>query len=171
MPVSSVAICTDGVLFKEHSPSVPLSIGIAVYHSLKSNFNILLYSSQDRKELDYTLNIESLKIHAAVEYNESPRQWLSGPERKLVQLNSLRQRGYRIELVIEPDPEAAALMLTNGFNIMNFIHSAYQVPSWRPDFTGQDRKWETLERTATAMAELKALDERIKELTEEDDWK
>lgn len=156
---------------KPFSASVPIPVGIALYHSLKNNFNILLYSEQDRKTLDHWLAIEALRIHAAVEYNEAPRHWLSSPERKLTQLNSLRQRGYRIELVIEPDPEAAALMITSGFSIMNFIHSAYAMPTWRPDFTGQDRKWSTLEATANAMAEMRALDDRLKELDESDEWR
>lgn len=170
MPIASVAISVEGVICKSHAYSIPISTGVALYHTLKSNFNILLYSEQPRKELDYFLSIEALQIQASIEYNENGRHWLPGPERKLVQLNSLRQRGYRIEFAIEPDPEAAALMVVNGFNVMNFIHSAYALPQWRPDFTGKDRKWETLERTATQMAEMRALDERLKESDADKDY-
>lgn len=159
----------EGVLQKSHS-TAPLALGIALYHSLKANFNILLYSDQPKTQADYWLSMEALNIHAAIEYNEGERKWLPEPERKLVQLNSLRQRSYRIELVIEPDPESAALMVFNGFNIANFIHSQYAMPQWRPDFTGQDRKWDALEKAAIRMAELKAIDQRLKDMNEDSKW-
>jgi len=170
VPVSSVAISVEGVLSRPFSAS-PVPLGIALYHSLKENFNILLYSDQDRNTLDHWLSVEALNIQVATEYNESSRQWLTDPERKLTQLNSLRQRGYKIDLVLEPNPEAAALMLINGFNILNFIHSQYAMPQWRPDFTGTGRSWDILSGMADRMAELKALDKRLKDLNEDQDWR
>ncbi len=127
MPSTSVALSVEGVLFKD-ALSVPIPLGIALYHSLKQNFNILLYSEKTRKDLDYLLGIEALHIQAAIEYNESPRHWLEPSDRKLEQLNSLRQRGYMIEAVVEPDPEAAANMVLHGFNVLHFVHAQSASP-------------------------------------------
>lgn len=69
MPVSSVAMAVEGVLMKP-TAAVPIPIGVALYHSLKENFNILLYSDQNRKTLDHWLSIEALSIQAAIEYND-----------------------------------------------------------------------------------------------------
>lgn len=169
MPISSVAICVEGALQKSSS-NAPLPIAVAIYHSLKTNFNILLYSEQSREAVDYWLSIESLTIHAAVEYNEGSRQWLSDPERKLVQLNSLRQRGYNIEIVIEPDPQSAAVMVVNGFNVLNFIHAQYALPQFRPDFPGHYKPWDELYDVAVQQAELRALDLRLKEKDDDTQW-
>jgi hypothetical protein len=169
VPVSSVAMAVEGVLMKPLA-AVPVPTGIALYHSLKENFNILLYSDQDRKKLDHWLSIEALNIQTAVEYNDDQRHWLTDVDRKIAQLNSLRQRGYKIEIVIEPDPEASAAMISNGFNVLTFSHAQYAMPQWRPDFTGRDRRWEVLEEAVRKSAELKALDKRLEKLNEERDW-
>jgi hypothetical protein len=169
MPVSSVAICVEGVLMK-NTVSVPIPTGIALYHSLKENFNILLYSDQDRKKLDHWLSIEALNIQTAVEYNDEQRHWLSESDRKIAQLNSLRTRGYKIEIVIEPSPLASVAMLENGFNVLTFSHAQYAMPKWRPDFKGQKSEWAQLMEAAEKQAELKALDKRLEKLNEERDW-
>jgi hypothetical protein len=170
MPVSSVAMAVEGVLMKP-TAAIPIPIGIALYHSLKENFNILLYSDQDSKTLDHWLSIEALRIHSAVEYNEGKVQWLSDSDRKLSQVNALRHRGFKIELVIEPDPEASAWLVSNGFNVLTLTHSQYAMPKWRPDYTGPDRTWSVLEDTVNKLAELKALDYRLQELDEESEWR
>lgn len=167
MPVSSVAINVDGVLRKQVS-SVPIPIGIALYHSLSPNFNLLLYSESGRKELDYWLSLEALNKHAAVEYNEDNRVWLEPVSRKVTQVNSLRQRGYHIDLVIEPDPAASSALLTIGYTVMTLTHAQYAMPQWRPDYTEHPKSWAELEQQAIRLAELRALDERLKPLDEKD---
>jgi len=169
MPIGSIAMSLEGVLQKSSS-NVPLQLGIALYHSLKDNFNIVLYSEQARKPVDYWLAIESLTSHAAVEYSEANVQFLGSPERKLSQVSSLRRRGYKIELIIESEPDASALLMLNGFNVLHFLHSQYTLPQWRPDFTGKPRNWEVLAELATQEAELKAVDMRLKKLDEGSDW-
>lgn len=151
--------------------AVPISTGIALYQTLKENFNIVLYSDQEKKTLDYWLSVEALNIHSAVEYNDEKHHWLDEPSRKLHQVNSLRHRGFKIEVVIEPDPGSSALLLNNGYNVLTYSHAQYALPQWRPDFTGNDRRWETLEAAANTSAELRALDTRLKKLDEKDDWK
>jgi hypothetical protein len=161
MPADSVAIALEGVIQKG-STTAPLPLGITLYHSLSSNFNILLYSEQDRKSVDYWLTIEALNKHAAVEYNEDSRIWNTSPGRKVNQLNSLRQRGYHISLVIEPDPTASEMMINNGFSVMTFTHSQYALPQWRPDYAIERPSWQGFVDAAYKIAELKALNEKLK---------
>lgn len=167
MPVSSVAMAVEGVLQKNVSLA-PIPIGIALYHSLKSNFNILLYSEVGRKELDYWLSLEALNSHSAAEYNENDRAWLSEINRKRKQIGSLRQRGYHIDIVIEPNPEVAAHMVLDGYSVLTFTHSQYALPQWRPDYTEHRKPWAELEKEATRLAELRTVDERLKKLSEKD---
>ncbi len=142
-----------------------------MYHTFKENFNILLYSDQDRKELDHWLSIEALRIHSAVEYNNDQRHWLPDGARKMTQLNSLRSRGFKVELVIEPDPSAAATMIMNGFNLLTFTHAQYAMPKWRPDYNHEKPSWNELSEAAENSAKLKAIDERIKIIDAESEWR
>lgn len=167
MPISSVAIAVEGVLQKSTS-SAPVPVGIALYHSLKSNFNILLYSDQDRKTLDYWLSLEALREHAAAEYNENGRVFQSQVDRKIAQVNSLRQRGYNIDLVIEPEPVASAWLLKNGYTVLTFTHAQYALPQWRPDYTEHRKPWSDLEEETRKAAELRAVDERLKAISRKD---
>ena len=169
MPISSVAIAVEGVLMKP-TAAVPIPTGVALYHTFKENFNILLYSDQERKTLDHWLSIEALYIHTAVEYNDEKHRWLDEPERKISQLNSLRSKGYKIELVIEPSPLASAEILYNGFNVMTFSHARYALPKWRPDYPGDKSEWDKLLDAANKQAELKAKDQRLKVLDENSEW-
>ncbi len=162
MPASSVAISVEGVLQK-YQPVVPIPIGIALYHSLASNFNILLYSEGTKKELDYWLSIEALNKHAAVEYNEDDRTWLAEDERKVSQVTSLRNRGFYIDLIIEPSPSASSLLLAHGYSVMTLTHAQYALPQWRPDYEEKKKSWDELEKAATRMAELRSLDTRMKD--------
>lgn len=167
MPISSVAMAVEGVLQKNVSLA-PIPVGIALYHSLKSNFNILLYSEAGRKELDYWLSIEALTSHSAVEYNENNRVWLSEINRKRKQVGSLRQRGFSIDIVIEPNPEVAAHMVLDGYSVLTFTHAQYALPQWRPDYTEKRKPWEELEEEARKISELRAIDERLKKHNEKD---
>lgn len=167
MPISSVAMAVEGVLQKNVSLA-PIPVGIALYHSLKSNFNILLYSEAGRKELDYWLSIEALTSHSAVEYNENNRAWLSEINRKRKQVGSLRQRGFSIDVVIEPNPEVAAHMVLDGYSVLTFTHAQYALPQWRPDYTEKRKPWEELEEEARKISELRAIDERLKKHNEKD---
>jgi hypothetical protein len=161
MPLSSVCVAVDGVI--RNQGNVPVPVGISLYHSLISNCNILLYSESGRKELDRWLALEALTVHSAVEYNEDRVTWLSPKNRKLAQVRSLRNRGFHIDLVIEPDPEASAYFIESGFNVMTFTHAQYALPEWRPDYEGKDNSWKKFEEASIRMKELKAVDMRMKE--------
>lgn len=165
MPVSSVAITIEGVIQKNVS-SAPIPMGIALYHSLVQNFNVLLITSMTQKEADRWLGLEALTRHAAIEYNEGKNKFLQDGPKRLAQLASLRGRGYHIDMVIEPSPSVSALLIANGFSTMTFTHSQYALPQWRPDYEGKPRPWAVLEAEATRVAELRHLDNRMKDLDE-----
>jgi hypothetical protein len=162
MPLMSVAICVEGVLQKS-SPSIRMDVGVALYHSLKSNFNILLYSDQSKKELDYWLSLEALNSHSAVEYTDDILKYLANPDRKVSQVNSLRARGFHIDLVIEPDPDASSVLIGNGYSVMTFTHAQYSLPEWRPDYQEKRKPWQEFADESRKLAELKAMDRRMKE--------
>lgn len=165
MPISSIAMAVEGVIQKNVS-SAPIPLGITLYHSLASNFNVLLMTDLPRKETDYWLSVEALHRHAAVEYNEGTSQYLPDDSRRLAQLSSLRRRGYHIDLVIEPSPLVSASLIANGYNVMTFTHSAYAMPQWRPDYSESPRPWSYFQDEAEKMARLKYLDHRMNESDE-----
>jgi hypothetical protein len=166
MAVSSVVITVEGVLQKNVSYA-PIPVGIALYHGLSNTFNLLLVSDSTQKELDYWLSLEGLNKHAAVLYNEGVWQYNSDSERRRQQVNSYRTQRYSVDLVIEPDPVKCSLLLTDGFNVMNFLHAQYAIPTWRPDYKEQPKGWQNIIDYEEEMARLRALDSRLKEKPEE----
>lgn len=163
MAVSSVVITVEGVL-KKHVTSAPIPVGIALYHGLANTFNLLLVTDSSQKEIDRWCALEGLNRHAAVEVNEGIVSNFDYEFRKLQQVQNLRNRGYSVDLVIEPNPEAAAKLLIHGFNVMNFIHADYALPQWRPDYEHKPRAWDAIEKYQIEMAELRAI-----ELLQEED--
>lgn len=162
MAVSSCVICVEGVLQKNVSYA-PIPTGIALYHSLASVFNVLLVSDSTHKELDYWLALEGLNRHSAVECNEGLRTFMDEDQRKLHEVNALRIRRYSIDLVVDPNPASSALLLVNGYSVLTFTHSSYALPQWRPDYQEVVKPWEELEKHVTLMAQLRAVDERLKD--------
>jgi hypothetical protein len=166
MAASSVVICMEGVLQK-HVTNAPIQVGIALYHGLASTFNVLLITELDKRTADHWLAIESLNQHAAVEYNENVRTFMSEEQRKFHQINSLRVRHFNVDLVIDPNPDSAIHLLSNGFNVMTFTHSAYALPQWRPDYAEKTRSWDEIIGYEDQMARLRAVDKRLNEKDEE----
>ena len=160
MPVSSAVICVEGILQKTVSQA-PIPLGIALYHSLATNFNLLLISEQPKKELDYWLSIEALNRHAAVEYNDNVRMFLPETIRKFHQVSALRSRKYSIDLIFDPNPSSSAMFLDSGFNVATLIHSAYAMPQWRPDYEHKTKPWSEIEEYQENMAKLKFIDRNI----------
>ena len=167
MPVSSAVICVEGVLQKNVS-SAPIPAGIALYHSLSSNFNVLLISESAQEQVEHWLKLEALNKHSAIEYNDSGRPFMNEEGRKLHQINSLRLRRYNIEFVIDPNPQSAALLVRSGFTVLTFTHAQYAMPQWRPDYQEERKPWQAFVDEANAAAELRALDERLKKINEKD---
>jgi hypothetical protein len=160
MAVSSVVLCVEGVMQKNTSLA-PIPLGIGLYHGLSSVFSVLLISGNDKKQTDHWLALEALNRHSAAEYNEGVRIFMDEEQRKAHQVDSLRVRGFNIDLVIDPDPGSAINLLNSGFNVMTFTHSAYALPQWRPDHVEKVRSWDDIVAYEDQMARLRAVDKRL----------
>ena len=156
MARSSAVITIPGVLQKLVS-AAPIQVGTQLYHGLAETFHLLLVTDDDKEKTDYWLQMENLNKHGVVLYGDEKAQ---GSQR-IKQINTLRNRGFAIDLVVEPDPSLAAELLRNGYSVCNFLHSSYAYPSWRPDFEGNRREWEKIREQVERDRLLKAADNRI----------
>lgn len=158
---SACVIAVEGVLQKI-TTSAPIPLGLQLYHGLAETFTLLLVSDSSKEELDYWLRLENLNKHGVVVYNDEFLQKFTVEERRQKQVVSLRNRGYNIDLVVEPDPIIASKLLFSGFSVLNFLHSAYALPTWRPDYEEEIVPWEQLEERVRKDTILKQKDERLK---------
>jgi hypothetical protein len=157
---SAAAIVVDGVLRKPVG-GTPIPQGVALYHGLCAAFNVVLvveHSVLDMPELQRFLDVEQLYSHGSVAYGIRPG--MSGAETRVRQAERLRNAGYALDLVVEPNPEVAAALYAAGFNVLHFMHAAYQRPDWRPDFEGGQRPWDELVAEQQRAAALRAADNR-----------
>jgi hypothetical protein len=74
------------------------------------------------------------------------------------QLSRLRQAGCHVELLIEPNPQIAAHVMSRGTGVLNYLHPNYSSPRFRPDYR----------ETVTPWSELVDEVERQRALREED---
>lgn len=162
MAVSSVVITIEGVL-KKHVTDSPIPVGIALYHGLASSFNVLLVCDMAKREADRWCALEGLNRHAGVEYNEGVIKNFDLDSRRLQQVKNLRQRGYSIDIVIEPNPAVVVKLLDSGFNTMLYTHANYAMPQWRPDYEHRVRPWDEIQQREEHMAELRAIEAITKE--------
>jgi hypothetical protein len=158
----SCFITLEGVI-QQNVSYAPIATGLGLYHGLATTFNILIGTDSFKKEADYWLSMEGLSVHGAVEYNDNIRSNFTPARRRLDQVVAMRNRGYNISLVIEPDPSCAAVLLSEGFTVANLVHNQYALPQWRPDYKYENRPWSSFEKSITRMNELKAIDKRLKE--------
>ena len=158
---STAVITLEGVLQKNVSYA-PIPVGLVLYHAISSSFNIVVVSDATEKEVTHWLDIEGLNKHGSVVCNDFTLAHLQPFQRRLRQVNSLRARSFAIDLVVEPDPIVAAHLLAAGYTTLNFLHYAYALPQWRPDFEPKVKPWKELEQEAIEGALLRAEDARIK---------
>lgn len=159
--MASTAIITlEGVIQKNVSYA-PIPVGLVLYHALASSFNVVIVSDSEKKEVEYWLDLEGLNKHGTVVCNDFSMAELPSYKRRLRQVNSLRARQFAIDLVVEPDPVCAAALLSAGYTVLNFLHYAYALPQWRPDFEPKVKPWEELEKEAIEGALLRAKDARL----------
>jgi hypothetical protein len=154
---STAAITIPGVLMKIVT-SAPIYEGLKLYHGLCESFNVVLLTDDDKEATDHWLSLEGLDKHGIVLYGESQEDGA-----RLSQVNSLRLRGFAVDIVFEPDPSIAAQLLFNGYTVCNFLHRAYSYPSWRPDFEEKERPWEEIARQAERDRVARAKDKRLAE--------
>lgn len=160
MAANTAVITVEGVMQKTVSYA-PIPVGIALYHSLAYMFNVVLVSDSEQKELDHWLDLEGLNKHGKVVYNDFILGRKTVQDRRLAQVASLLNAGFAVNLVVEPDPVVASLLLANGYSVCNFLHSSYALPQWRPDYEKRQRPWEEIVRETNRLAELRAADLRM----------
>ncbi len=148
-------IVVDGVLRKLIGAS-PIPEGIRLYQSLASTGRIILLGDgRADNRVDDWLELNGVVQHDFV--------WWKPPHHgRVEQVNYLRRDGYDIDLVVEPDPAAAAGLIGAGFNTMVFVHSQYSHPAWRPDTDPGVRPWDDIARQVADQARMKAADSRLR---------
>lgn len=158
---STAAIVVDGVL-RKHVGGTPISAGIALYHALCSAFNVVLIidgGMGDSQELEHFLDTEQLVTHGMVAYGIRPG--LDPGPTRVLQAGRLRQAGYALEFIVEPDPAVARDLFREGINVLHFMHARYARPDWRPDYQSSQPTWDTLVAEEAKAAKLRAEDSRI----------
>jgi hypothetical protein len=139
----------------------PIPVGISLYHSLASVFNVVLVSDGEQKIVDSWLDLEGLNKHGTVVYSDFLLDQKSVQERRYEQIHSLRARGFAVTVVVEPDPVVASYLLANGYSVLNFLHSSYALPQWRPDYEKRQKPWNQIVEEVNKQAELRAIDQRM----------
>jgi hypothetical protein len=156
---SAAAIVVDGVLRKPVG-GTPIREGLSLYAGLCAAYNVvLLRTGEDDAEFDHFLVSENLYSHS----NVFPWIITGGADdvTRSMQVSRIRNSGYAVELVVEPNPVIAAALLHAGFNVLHFMHAAYARPDWRPDFKSEQRPWDELVSEQQRVAKLRAADNRV----------
>jgi hypothetical protein len=160
MAANTAVITLEGVLQKNVSYA-PIPVGLSLYHSLTSVFNVVLVSDGEQKEVSQWLDLEGLNKHGTVVYSDFILDQKIPQERRLAQVKGLHTRGFAVTVVVEPDPIVASFLLANGYSVLNFLHSEYALPQWRPDYERQQKPWAQIVEEVNTQAELRAIDYRM----------
>lgn len=160
MAANTAVITLEGVMQKTVSYS-PIPVGISLYHALASIFNVVLVSDGEQKVVDEWLDLEGLNKHGTTIYSDFILDQKSVQERRLEQIKGLHSRGFAVTLVVEPAPIVASILLAAGYNVLNFLHSSYALPQWRPDYERQQKPWNKIVEEVDKQAALRAIDERM----------
>ncbi len=160
MAANTAVITLEGVMQKTVSYA-PIPVGISLYHSLASVFNVVIVSDGEQKIVSEWLDLEGLNKHGTVIYTDFLLSQKPAQERRLEQVKGLRSRGFAVTLVVEPDPVVASYLLANGYSVLNFLHSEYALPQWRPDFEKKQKPWNKIVEEINTQAALKAIDQRM----------
>lgn len=90
----------------------------------------------------------------------------SGPS-PAQRLDTLRRiRSWRVELIIEPDPQCAAQEIANGWNVLLHAPALYAEPRWRPDQTAEIQPWQALTDEIHHQQDLRLQETRTTTTTE-----
>lgn len=157
---SAVAIVIDGVLRREIGGQ-PIPEGLALYRTWVNAYNVVLLAdvAEADEELEHFYQVEQLRAHGMTKY--APLSEIDPALARVWQVMSLRNSGYALSWVIEPDPVKSAAIFGQGFNVLHFMHAQYTRPQWRPDERHEVAAWDDLVRRETELKSLKASDNRL----------
>lgn len=161
--MSQIGFVLDGVLRRITDHQSLDSNGRLLFEGMKNLGRITFLAdgfSRERKYIEHFL-----KFHRITEYINIdislPSDGADTVARRLTQINRLRRTGP-VDFVVEPDPRIAAALLADGIPTLLYLHPQYTVPSWRPDYTGNLRRWDDLVAETERQESLRA-DEDLKE--------
>jgi hypothetical protein len=129
--------------------------GFALYQALALNSRLYLLSHEwTEEQMAPWMRLRNLTGHLAYLHAPTP-----GPEGRLDALR--RIRSWRVSLVIEPDPIAAAAEIADGWNTLLHTHALYTRPEWRPDHSGTPRPWSALTEEIERQQLMRVSDHRL----------
>jgi hypothetical protein len=159
--MTAVALTIDGVL-RKMATGTPIPAGIKLYRALATQFTVTLLSDEredDEAGLQHWLESEGLQEHTHIQWSDVVMDQLSPSGRRLQQV-ARASRVNSLDLVIEPNPETAAYLLLEGWNVLMINWAAYMLPSWRPDYREDVQPWDSLQKQVADAARLRAMDSR-----------
>lgn len=153
----------EGILMKPVASTI-IPLGAQLYNAFRSTGQVLLISNETPVPvLENWLWMEGLSGWAEIFPPDEIMRALPAPEYRLWQANQIRKKGYAVDLIVEPDPSACALLLSNGYSVLNFLHALYALPAWRPDYEYQVKPWDELSQQVATLAAMRAADKRTKD--------
>jgi hypothetical protein len=152
--VLTVVMVLEGVL-RVVGSEAHYETGFALYQALALNSRLYLLSYEwTEEQMAPWLRQRGLTGHLA--YLHAPTPGAAG------RLDALRRiRSWRISLVIEPDPTAAAAEIADGWSTLLHTHAAYSRPEWRPDYQGSPRPWDAVTQEIERQQQMRLTDRRL----------
>ena len=143
-PLAIVAL--EGVLVEgtDLKASPPTKHGHALYEAIKSQYQILVLSTDPSLELARTwLRRESYTGFGTVLCRPtttilSPADW------KMARLREMQAEGWPVMLYVDSDPEAVRAAFLEGVTTALIASPRYGRPEWRPDADRSIKPWDAL---------------------------
>jgi hypothetical protein len=159
----TVVFCLEGVLAKTPPPNgIPIWVGIQLYHSLASQFRIVVDSTHDDiTDIEHWLQVNALKRHTLILWQDEVLVGATDPMIRDRHLAEWRSQGFDVALYVTASPAEAALMVNGGVPTLLFAHPQYARPEHRPDHISEMRPWAEIEDEVTAQLKLRETSPRI----------
>lgn len=156
---STTVIVVEGVLRQNIGDGV-IRQGQRLYHGLKETSKIAVVSnSLQHQQVERWLLLNGFTDHPYFYGADVTDPWEVGGTR-LRQIQHLREGGNFVELVVEPDPDIAARLMSEGLSVAAFLHPKYTRPEFRPDWSGEVKPWDTLVAEVERQEAMRVLDKR-----------
>ena len=157
---ATAVIVVEGVL-KQNTTDGVISQGSRLYHGLKEQMKVAVVSNSLHPEnVERWLLLNGFTDHPYFFHARTTDPWEPGGTR-LRQIRDLRESKNFIEIVVEPDPEIAAVLMSEGITVLNFLHPKYQRPEFRPDWEAAVKPWDALVAEVERQQLIKAKDRRM----------
>jgi hypothetical protein len=126
-----------------------IDTGRGLYQAFAKSTRLHLLSySWTEEELAAWLSRNQLTGHLGIINAAGPT-----PEQRLDALR--RIRSWRVELIVEPDPQCAAREIADGWNVLLHAPALYAEPNWRPDSNPEIRSWQSLTQEMSHQQKLR----------------